>query len=158
MPHSPPALKTRTLLKHGHAVKTPIWNRLNTGLYIWRCYPGLAALTAVAAFPAYVKGACRAIAFLRNFCQVSCLQGQKEQMRWDKPEKRERWGDIRPRKSLWGMQHLGAIRAKQVSLIVLQKTLYLVMHNKYLLHREQWKPRKNSRSSLQSGVQKISAV
>jgi len=46
-----------------------------------------AALTAVAAFPAQVKGACRAIAFLRNFCQVSCLQGQKEEMRWDKPEK-----------------------------------------------------------------------
>lgn len=56
------------------------------GLYNWRCSPGLAPLTAVAALPAYVKGACRATAFLRNFCQVSCLQGQKEQVRWDEPE------------------------------------------------------------------------
>lgn len=47
----------------------------------------LRALTAVAAFSAYVKCACRAIAFLRNFHQVSCLQGQKQQMRQDTPGK-----------------------------------------------------------------------
>lgn len=45
------------------------------------------ALTAVAAFSAYVKCACRAFAFLQNFHQVSCLQGQKQQMRQDNPEK-----------------------------------------------------------------------
>lgn len=33
--------------------------------------------------------------------------------------------------SLWGMQHLGAIRAEQASLMGLQKTFYLVVHNKY---------------------------
>ena len=40
-------------------------------------------------------------------------------------------GEINPHRSLWGMQHLGGIRAEQVSLMGLQKTLCLVVHNKY---------------------------
>lgn len=123
------------------------------GLYTCRGCPGLGTLTTVAAFSACVKGACRAIAFLRNFSQVSCLQGQKWKMGQDQPEKGTDEVKQNHSKALWEMQPLSGVRAEQSQ----PNGLDLVMNNTSLLTGRSESPAKKKktkpRPSLESGAQ-----
>lgn len=157
MPHSLPPLKTRMLLKYGHAIKKHLKQAVHRPIHL-----------KMVSWPGSTHRCC-CVSCSRQGCRQSrrlpleLLPGQlsagterSNEMGWAR--KSERWGEVKPHKSLWGTQHWGAISTEEVSLMGLQETLFLVMHNKDLLHREQWKPRKSSRPSLQSGVQKISAL